>query len=71
MPKHLQVAQINNNIQSDVNKKLIVQRSEHIVSGGGGGGILENWAKAIEKICNGSLSSRETNGENNIANFYS
>ncbi len=35
MPKHLQVAQINNNIQSDVNKKLIVQRSEHIVSGGG------------------------------------
>ncbi len=31
MPKHLQFAQINNIFQSDVNKKLIVQRSELIV----------------------------------------
>ncbi len=32
MPKHLQFAQINKRFQSDVNKKLIVQRSELIVS---------------------------------------
>ncbi len=32
-PKHLQFAQINKKFQSDVNKKLIVQRSELIVSG--------------------------------------
>ncbi len=32
MPKHLQFAQINKKFQSDVNKKLIVQRSELIVS---------------------------------------
>ncbi len=32
MPKHLQFSQINNKFQSDVNKKLIVQRSELIVS---------------------------------------
>ncbi len=31
VPKHLQFAQINNKFQSDVNKKLIVQRSELIV----------------------------------------
>ncbi len=32
MPKHLQFAQINKKFKSDVNKKLIVQRSELIVS---------------------------------------
>ncbi len=32
VPKHLQFAQINNKFQSNVNKKLIVQRSELIVS---------------------------------------
>ncbi len=35
VPKHLQFSQINKKFQSDVNKKLIVQRSELIVSGGG------------------------------------
>ncbi len=32
MPKYLQFAQINKKFQSDVNKKLIVQKSELIVS---------------------------------------
>ncbi len=32
--KHLQFAQINKKFQSDVNKKLMVQRSEFIVWGG-------------------------------------
>ncbi len=32
MSKHLQFAQINKKLKSDVNKKLIVQRSELIVS---------------------------------------
>ncbi len=34
VPKHFQFAQINTIFQSDVNKKLIVQRSELIVSEG-------------------------------------
>ncbi len=42
-------AQINKKFKSDVNDKLIVQRSELIVSGGGN--LSENWAKAIEKNC--------------------
>ncbi len=33
VPKHFQFAQINKIFQSDVNKELIVQRSELIVSG--------------------------------------
>ncbi len=32
MPKYLQFAQINKKFQSDVNKKLIVQKFELIVS---------------------------------------
>ncbi len=40
----MELAQINKKFQSDVNKKLIVQRSELIG--------LKNWTKAIEKNCN-------------------
>ncbi len=53
MPKHLQFAQINKKLQSDVNKKLIVQRSELIVSKKR---KFENRAKAIEKTCNDVLT---------------
>ncbi len=55
MPKHLQFAQINKKFQSDVNKKLIVQRPELIVSEKDIS--FNNWAKAIEKNCNVILTS--------------
>ncbi len=49
IPKHLQFAQINKKFQSDVNKKLSVQRSELIVSKKNIS--FKNWAKAIQ-LCN-------------------
>jgi len=55
----LQFAQINKKFQSDVKKKRIVQRSELNVLGNKKK-TFENWAKAIEKNCNYSVTSIQT-----------
>ncbi len=58
VPKHLKFAQINNKYQSDVNEKILVQRSELIVSKKKK--KFEHWAEAIEKNCNVLVMNQST-----------